>query len=293
MEKPVVAPILTPVKSKQKKLIEELLKAYSRCECVRLVNRGNAAIFCALAMVRSANKPGSERNTILIPDQGGWISFETYPPLLGFDVVKVKTDRGIIDLADLKNKSSSAAAFIVTSFAGYFAEQQIRDISAVCHGAGCLLIEDASGAIGDAVLCDGGYSDIIVASFGEHKPVDNGYGGFVAANDKGLFASASVAFSLTNFFEDYSVLLEKLKEVPARLDFFFAKQEQVKRDMKRLGVEVLHPRSRGLNVIVKPKDDEEKRKVSDYCEEQGLETVACPKYIRVEEPAISIEIKRL
>lgn len=274
----------------QRALIEDLLRTYSKCTYVRLVHRGNASIFCALTMVKEIVRT---RRTLLIPDQGGWISFETYPPLLGFDVVKVRTNRGIVDLEDLAQKSVNAAAFLVTSFAGYFAEQPIKAIADVCHKNGCLVIEDASGSIGDAMLCNGTVADVVVASFGDHKPVNNGYGGFFAANNKEFFDANKVAVSMTNFYQDYACLLEKLKEVPARLEFFFGKQARVKQDMKKLGIEVLHPILRGLNVVVKPKSATEKKKVLAYCKEHELETVVCPKYIRVDEDAISIEIKRL
>ncbi|MBI4739090.1 DegT/DnrJ/EryC1/StrS family aminotransferase [Candidatus Woesearchaeota archaeon] len=282
----------------QRGLIENLLRAYSRCAHVRLVNRGNAAILSALTMAKEhlgkhPDKSLRKRKTVLVPDQGGWISFETYPPLLGFDVLTVKTDRGIIDLADLVEKSKQAAAFLVTSFAGYFAEQPIRDIADACHKNACLVIEDVSGAVGDATLCDGRIVDIIVGSFGEHKPVNNGYGGFVATNDKALFGAGSVIFSATNFHPEYTLLLEKLKEVPARLELLLGRQVQVKRDMKKLGVEVLHPPLRGLNVVVRPKDGTQQKAVLDYCTKEELKTIRCPKYIRVDEDAISIEIKRL
>ncbi|MBI5398864.1 DegT/DnrJ/EryC1/StrS family aminotransferase [Candidatus Woesearchaeota archaeon] len=285
----------------QQALIEDILRAYTRCKCVRLVNRGNAAILCALVMVqelsRKATKAGRQssntRNVILVPDQGGWISFETYPPLLGFEVELVKTNRGIIDITNLEEKSKSAAALIVTSFAGYFAEQPIAEIAGVCHKNGCLIIEDASGSLGDAVLCDGRVVDIIVGSFGNHKPVNNGYGGFVATNNKELFDIGSIVFSMTNFYPDYAYLLEKLKEAPARIAFFFEKQAAVKHDIKKLDVEIIHPALRGLNVAVKPKNSNDRKRILEYCKKEEFETVQCPKYIRVNEEAVCIELKRL
>ena len=48
-----------------------------------------------------------------------------------------------------------------------------------------------------------------------------------------------------------------------------------------------------MNVVVRFEDEEEKEQLINYCEEKGFEYVECPKYIRIEEDAISIELKRL
>ena len=36
-----------------------------------------------------------------------------------------------------------------------------------------------------------------------------------------------------------------------------------------------------------------KQRIIDYCNENNLEFTECPRYIRINEPAISIEVKRL
>ena len=51
--------------------------------------------------------------------------------------------------------------------------------------------------------------------------------------------------------------------------------------------------SNGINVIVKFNNAEEKLKLIDYCKLYGYEFTLCPRYIRVLEDAISIEVKRL
>src|SRR3989344_4635811 len=133
---------------------DEKMKKLCRHEYVHFTDRGNSAIFLALHIAKKINP----KQDILIPDQGGWFSYKGYPQF--------------IDLNDLKKKAKYASAFIFSSFAGYFAEQALRKISTICKKAGCLVIEDASGAIGDRKLCNGGYSDIIVGSFGKWKPVE-------------------------------------------------------------------------------------------------------------------------
>jgi hypothetical protein len=267
-----------------------LLKKYTRHKNVRLVQRGNAAIFCALYIVKKANpKP-----FILIPDQGGWISFKTYPKILGFEVRTVKTDRGLIDLIDLEKKAESGAALFVTSFAGYFAEQPLKYVSQICRKNKCLLIEDASGAVGDSELCNGEHSDIIVGSFGKWKPINAGYGGFISVANKEHLEDASDIFSTTNHYPEYDTLLSKLEKAEKRLADMLRESGKVKEELGRLfpDAKIIHKDLRGLNVMVKYMNEADKKGIISYCKDKGYEYVQCPKYIRLEEEAISIEIKR-
>ena len=198
------------------------------------------------------------------------------------------------ELIDLEKKADGGAALILTSHAGYFAQQPLSYISNICKKHNCLLIEDASPAVGDKELCNGDYSDIIVASFGEHKPVNNCYGGFISVKNQEFFADSSTIFSTTNFNpRNPEALLKKLADVPNRLDRFYALQEKVKTELEGLGFKILHRDKKGLNVMVKPMTDEEKTRLLDYCKKKKFEFVQCPKYIRLEEDAISIELKRL
>ena len=263
------------------------LKELSRHSEVRIVNCGNAAIFAALCIARTVNA----RPCILIPDQGGWISFQTYTKILGFEVREIRTDKGVIDLKHLEKEAPSGAAFLVTSFAGYYAEQPMKRIAEICKKHGCLLIEDASGAIGDPILCNGAVSDIIIGSFGRWKPVNCGEGGFISASDSGYFEKTKEAYSMFRSKPDYAKLLKKLGQAEERLGFFFRTAEKIKKDLKDLNV--FHAGRRGLNVVVGFEDSVQKKKISDYCKDRGYPFVVCPKYIRVMQDAISIEVKRL
>lgn len=267
------------------------LKELTRHKHARLVNSGNSAILASLHIAGRF----SRRKIILIPDQGGWISFRTYPKRFGFKVVEVKTDRGIIDLKDLENKSKNAAAFLVTSFAGYFAEQPIPEISRICRKNRCILIEDASGAIGmaDDKLCNGKYSDIIVGSFGRWKPVNLGTGGFISTDKKEYFDKTEDIYPGLKFDGDAEKLLEKLGNAEKRTEFLLETAEKIKKELKKQGFDVFHAGKRGLNAIIGFKDDVEKQKLIDYCNKNDYEFVLCPKDIRVNESAVSIEVKRL
>ncbi len=276
-------------RDKQKAL--ELISSYTKHNNVKLVQRGNAAIFCALAIVKKINpKP-----FILIPDQGGWMSFLTYPKLLGFDIKKVRTDRGLIDLIDLESKAETGAAMLVTSFAGYFAEQPINYISKICKRSGCILIEDASGALADDQLSDGYYSDIIVGSFGRWKPINLEYGGFISVAKKEYFTECRDIFSTVNFYPKYDVLINKLNTAEQGLKNMLKKAEAVKKEISERYPElkIIHKDIRGINVVVRHMNEKEKEQIEKYCDEKGYDYIECPQYTRLDEDAISIELKRL
>lgn len=263
------------------KEIDQKIRKLTKHEYVHLTDRGNSAIFLAMHIARKMNPKAD----ILIPDQGGWFSYKGYPQFFGLNIVEVKTEYGVIDLEDLQRKVKNASVCIFSSFAGYFAEQPLEKISQICKEAGCLVIEDASGAIGDETLCNGTYSDIIVGSFGKWKAVACGYGGWISLQKREYFEAAKDAMSITKihpqFYSEIGDALEKNK-----LQKLLVLQKKVKEDLKDF--EVLHRESRGLNVVVKFD-----AKILEYCQEKNYPYVLCPSYIRVNEKAISIELKRL
>ena len=261
--------------------LDEKLRKLTKHKHVHVTERCNFAIFLAMHIAKKINP----RPDILIPDQGGWFSYKGYPQYFNLNIVEVKTDYGVIDLKDLKKKARNASAIIFSSFAGYFAEQPLRKIKTICKKAGCLVIEDASGAIGDNKLCNGKYSDIIVGSFGKWKPVECGYGGWISTNNPSYFDCARDAMSISKVHPRfYKEILKPLKK--NKLKKILRMQEQVKQDLK--DYEILHRDKRGLNVVVKFNAE-----VLSYCAEKKYPYVLCPSYIRVNENAISIELKRL
>jgi len=271
------------------------LKKLTKHNYIELTERCNTAIFAALYCARKLaldDKHNITKKAIIIPDQGGWLTYEKYPKMLELEAKKVKTEHGIIDLKELKEISKNACAFIYSNPAGYFAEQPIKDIYKICKENNCLVIMDVTGCIGDAKLCDGDYADFTVCSFGRWKPINLGYGGFVSTGKKEYFDKAKEIFNTTSFDEKYLPLLdEKLKELSKRLDFLYKKADKVKNDLK--GFSILHKDKKGINVVVKFSNNGEKEKIINYCKTNNLEYTLCPRYIRVMDKAISIEIKRL
>ena len=267
--------------------VVEKLRGITNHRYVKLTNSGNSAIFLSFYI---AKKEG--RETILIPDQGGWLTYKSFPKMLGLNIVEVKTDYCVIDLEDLRKKANKDCALIIASIAGYIAEQPLKEISEICKQKGCLLIEDAPGAIGHKELCNGDYSDIIVASFGKWKPANLKYGGFVSTNNKRFFDIDAELFIMFRFHEKFhKELLEKIDKAGERAEFFHSECEKIKTDLKDF--DIIHRDGKGLNVVVRFKDDVEKQKLIKYCEQNNYEYTVCPRYIRVLDDAISIEVKRL
>ncbi len=161
----------------------------------------------------------------------------------------------------------------------------MKKISEICKKNDCLLIEDVSGSIGDKTLCDGNLSDIMVGSFGRWKSINLGYGGFISVRNKEFFEQAKEPLSLIKvhkkIYEEISPLLNK-----KRLRKLLKLQKKVKKELK--DVKIFHKDKRGLNVVT-----EYNPEVLKYCQEKHYPYILCPTYIRVNEKAISIELKRL
>ena len=265
----------------------KLIQKYTKHKFVRFTSRGNSSIFAAMYCARTINpKP-----YVLVPDQGGWLTYHKYPKQLGMETKEVKTDSGIIDLKDLKSKVEDACAFIYCNPAGYFADQPIKKIYNLCKKKNCLVILDVSGSLGTD-MCNGKYADFTIGSFGKWKPINVGYGGFLTASEKKYFEKPKDIFNTTQFDEQYfPILVEKLEHVKERFDSFFKEADKIKKDLK--DYDIIHRDKKGIVVIVRFNGDEEKQKLIDYCSSHNYEYTICPRYIRVNCDAISIEVKRL
>ncbi len=254
-----------------------------------LGRRGNN---CILAAIRSVKLLNPDRKRFLIPDQGGWLTYKNYPKKAKLDMIEAKTDRGLIDLNQLKETSNSAAGIIIENPAGYFANQDIEQIYEVCNKNGCLVIMDVSGCIGDKKHCDGRFADIMVCSFGKGKAIDLGYGGLITYKDKENYEKCIEILSKLSFDEDrYGDLLAEIELLPKRLDYLYKACAAVKEDLKEKGI--IYKDRKGINVVVGFSSEKEKDEIIDYCSSKGYEYTICPRYIRVLEDAVSIEVKRL
>ncbi len=242
---------------------------------ILFTDRGNTAIDKALEYVKN----NSSRSTILIPDQAGWLHYQKAPQRFGFEIVEVKTQQGKIDLADLEVHAATAAAIIVQSLAGYFVEQPMQEIIGICKKHGCIVIEDISGSLGVLSSHD---ADLKVCSFGKDKPVNLGSGGCISSNSHLAGEHAEL---------DYAALTAQFAALKSRVAFLTEQAQKIKRDL--VNQTILYPESPAINVVVAFKTDEEKKVIIDYCNANQLQYTLCPRYIRVQEPAVCIEVKRL
>ncbi len=274
------------------------LSEFTKHGFVRLTNSGNGAIFAALALAKEAGV-----RHIFTPDQGGWYSFRTYPGLLGLELTELETDHGIIHPDTLEGPLMQASkqgrcCLLVPSFAGYYAEQDIAELAAVCHEQGALLIEDASGALSDKQVCDGNYADIIVVSFGKHKLVNLGYGGMLSsrlpvdAGDVGAGEEHPV-FSMTRFHPSFLPgLPAALDSVPKQLEMLFEQHRKILKQLQSENIkDIVHPERRGINIVVRCSGDARER-AEKFCSSNGLQFMRVPRYHRAKVKGISIEIKR-
>jgi len=254
--------------------VKEKLQELTGKQKIKLVESGDHAI---LSVLKSCKNLGKEK--VLIQDQGGWLTYRDYPKKTGLEKIELKTDYGILDLNDLRSKANEKSVMLVNSLNGYFSEQPMQEIAKICSEKKCLLVNDASGSIGTALAKTG---DIILGSFGKDKPINLHYGGFIAY-DSGEFEGE---------FDDskLSALSDELDKLFARLLAWETRNTQIKEDLKDF--DIIHRESKGINVIVKFSNEEEKEKIVKYCKENDLPYTLCPRYIRVNCDAISIEVKR-
>jgi hypothetical protein len=252
----------------------------------RLLNSGNAAI---LLLSHRLEGP------LLVPDQGGWRGFRRIPEITGREVLSVETDRGLLDpdVLDARLDETDARALLVTSFAGYTAEQPIRELSDVCRSHGALLVEDASGSVSDPLgrLCNGKISDIIIASTGAPKTVNAGGGGFISTSIPEIVQQDMLLSALkADPYVRAAVALE-MEAAERNLTETLRACSYLKENLEG----ALHPERRGINVIIPsgdPQGDVSRlRRVIDA----GGRSIftRCPSYDRVLESAVAVEVKNL
>ncbi|MCF7860635.1 hypothetical protein K9M79_00190 [Candidatus Woesearchaeota archaeon] len=252
-----------------------------------LTDRGNSAIMESLNIVKQI----SQRQNILIPEEGGWLTYKKYPGRFGLTVQEVKCRNSQIVTSDLIDKSGKAGALMYSEPGGYFASQQMKQIYNICHENQIIVILDITGCIGRRTDYSK-YSDMLLASFGKGKPVNLGYGGILGIKQFILDELETYKSSMPRFQSDKLVpLLRKFEQLDARYEFIDREIRTIKNDLT--AHEIIDEGSRGLVVIVKFKDEKEKETIINYCENNKYEYTICPRYIRYGGNAVSIEVKRL
>ncbi|MFH2021388.1 MAG: DegT/DnrJ/EryC1/StrS family aminotransferase [archaeon] len=257
------------------------LKLLTGKKHIVFTDRGNTAILLALKLAKSLGK-----TTAFLQDQGGWITYSQYTKKLKFEQVNIGTDYGIVEKNNLKNLDNKSV-LLINSMPGYFAVQEnMKEIENICRKKDIFLINDASGTIGLELAK---YGDIILGSFGEWKPVEVGYGGFLAFDgDYTKLFEENNKRPVNDFYEK---LIQELAKLKTKQNSQFETAEKIKKQLKDF--DIIHRERKGYNVIVKFSSNDERAKIVDFCKIYNYEFTMCPRYIRVNEDAVSIEVKRL
>ncbi len=269
------------------KIAQDSISEITGHEHVKIVNSGNSAILAAMS---------SFKGKIMIPDQGGWIGFKNIAEFIGLEVVEVSTEHGIINpdtLEDIASKYKPEALFI-TSFAGYIAEQPVKEIFEVCNDNKIVLVEDASGGIGDKdkKLGNGSHAHVIVASTGSPKIINVGNGGFISTNDNALFKNSKTILKTLRADPITCVgISEEIKNSPFILSKTIEACDIVKKEFES----AVHADKRGITVALETDDPKKagyllRQKLK--ADERSIITV-CPRYERVMMDAVCLEIKNL
>ncbi|MCK5025986.1 MAG: DegT/DnrJ/EryC1/StrS family aminotransferase [Nanoarchaeota archaeon] len=262
--------------------IKKQLIEFTGCSNIKIVKNGNKAILYALRIAKRLGKIN-----IFIQDQGGWITYYQYPKRLNLEIIKLKTNFGLIDKHELASKLDDKSVLLINSMPGYLALEDMGDIAAICRENKSMIINDISGSIGTD---NAKFGDIVVCSFGKDKPINYGDGGFIGVKDSDYFDIIEM--------QEISAgagLADRIKTLNNRLAEINAIREQLLADLISLGFQekLIHPSRHGINIAVRFADETEKERVINYCNKNNVEYTICPRYIRVECDAVSIEIKRL
>src|SRR3989344_1500511 len=251
------------------------------CKYIKLLPRCNSAILCAMDYLKK-----SGFSEVQIQNEGGWKTYKTIPKIVGLKIVEVETENGVILLDKL-----SKSPLILCEPAGYITSNEKN--AKLVRAKTDFLILDISGSIGKDYVKKFD-ADIVVCSFGDHKPLDLGYGGFFATNDEKIYSSLKDLFECFKTNDIEKELLKKLDKLDERYVIYEDVKKKViadlKKDLKMKNEDVVYSEN-GINVFVKYGNENQKKKVEEYLKKENISYLVCPEYHRLNKEGISIEIK--
>jgi len=270
-----------------KEACADILKELTGKKHVLFVQRGNVAIRLVLKLAKSLGY-----RIILLQDQGGWITYRQFCKKEKLESSEIKTDYGLIELKAIKDYSG--CILLINSMPGYAALQRMREVARICMKQKIFIINDASGSIGTE---ETKFGDIILGSFAIDKPVNiAGHGGFIATDSLDHYdflKKNNLPYEI-----DFIGLLGRLQNLNKRLsDLGGIKNKLIKElEATEFANKIIHSDKEnygnGINLIVKYDSEKQKEKLIKLAEKESLEFTLCPRDIRVNEKAVSFEIKR-
>jgi hypothetical protein len=254
---------------------------------ILFVQRGNVAIRLALKLAKHLGY-----KKVLLQDQGGWITYKQFCKKEKLEAVELKTNHGVLGANALKNYSG--CALLINSMPAYAALQKMRELARVGMKQNIFIINDASGSIGTE---EAKFGNVILGSFGIDKPVNiSGHGGFMATDSKEYFDF--LGKNNPGLEIDFSGLLGRLKDLNKRLsDLKDVRNKLIQQlEESEFANKIIHKDEKdygnGVNLIVRYDSEKQKEKLIKLAEKEKLEFTLCPRDIRVNDKAVSFEIKR-
>jgi aspartate aminotransferase-like enzyme len=252
---------------------------------VEIVESGGKAISLILSAIGGS---------ILLPDQGIWGGTPKLCNELGIRTNLLKTDLGLIDSTALENaiEENTPKALLITSFAGYIAEQNMEGISKICRQHDVLMIEDASSAIGDKKLGKGKHADVIVASTREPKLLNLSSGGFITTSNEYLMEKVTEQ----NTSDDPVVCAGISEELPYTQETI-DKLTEISNCLKENVENAVHRKHRGVCagfLLKNPKKlAKEARRLGLFTKGGRALLTACPRYDRFLDEGVVVELKKV
>lgn len=267
------------------------LKEKTGKDSVDFTNRCNTSIKYAMNLcikLNDLNINEEEKRTVVVQKEGGWLTYDKIATRLGLNVVYVNTIDSKVDLKDLEKilkNNDDVLAFIYNRLPGYFCHNDNKEIIEMCFEYDVFTIEDQSGELYPS------RSDFIVGSFGRWKPLNLGHGGFIAHSltfedqETNPFVipcdHPNLRLEIKPYITNYDQRVRMLKEITRKIKIEFEEFNIIRKE------------DDGINVIVAYDSEDEKKKIIQKCIDNKLEYEECPRDIRINRNAISIEIKRI
>lgn len=287
--------------------IKKIIQDLTGKKHIFLTNRCNESLKIVVRLAKEVQKsiyPNFDLKSspkLLMQKEGGWL---TYPQLAlknKMSPIYINMTFGKLQLSEI-NSENKGDVLVMHSMPGYSFYEDVSLVEKKCIDSDVFLINDCSGSIGtDSAR----YGDVTVCSFGHSKPLDIGVGGFIATddysenilNDKTLDFTEKDGLTYINGSQkkiNLSALLDALTVLNKKLNYWKKITKKVKKELAMKGFNVLNADlDSGINVLAGFGDEEEKENLIKYCSEHKLEYTLCPRYIRTNLNAISIEIKRI
>ena len=89
----------------------------------------------------------------------------------------------------------------------------------------------------------------------------------------------------------FSLILTEMQKLNQRIEDLHKINKKIKKDLNNCNI--LHKKLRGINVIAAFKTKKQKQEIIDYCKKNKYPYKECPMNIKVNVPAISIEVQQL